>query len=386
MFNPNANPISELLAGAIENLDIPEDLFRAAATEYAEVGDWLAEHADGTDGWEIYPQGSFLLGTVVQPLGRDEYDVDLVCLRRLEKANVTQAELKDGVGHALSGYLASRSGDSGAPDSCEEGKRCFTLVYHHAFHLDVLPAIPDSEGSASGILLTDRDLRAWQYSDPKAYAAWFSQRMATEFLTKRATLAEAERVDPEQIPDSRVKTTLQRTVQALKHHRNLYFGDELDDRPASILVTTLAAHAYQGEQDLYRALLTTAERMPNHIVREDGRWIVANPVQPRENFADKWATYPERAERFAGWLRQLREDLLAAEAEDGLGRVAARLAESFGQEPVERAAERYGSGLLETRRSGELGFNKTTGALAGISAEATEVKPHRFYGTPRGQA
>jgi hypothetical protein len=381
MFNPNANPISELLVGAIESLDIPEDLFRAAATEYTDVGESLADNADGASGWEIYPQGSFRLGTVVQPLGRDEYDIDLVCLRSLEKSQVTQAELKTGVGEALGRYLGSRRGESGAPDSCKEGGRCFTLAYEHAFHLDVLPAIPDLDGSGSGILLTDRDLRAWQFSDPKAYAEWFKAQMATEFLVKRAALAEAERVEPEEIPDSRVKTTLQRTVQALKHHRNIYFGDELDDRPASILVTTLAARAYGGEQDLYRSLLATAAGMPEHIAREDGHWIVANPVQPRENFADKWAAHPARAERFHAWLRQLRADLLAAGEESGIHRVAARLGESFGEGPLDRGAERYGSGLLETRREGGLGFDRGTGALAGLAAgAATKVRPHRFYG------
>lgn len=386
MFNLNNNPISELLGGAIESLDIPEELFRAAATEYADVGSFLADYADGEDGWEIYPQGSFLLGTVVQPLGRDEYDIDLVCLRRLEKSQVTQAELKAGVGGALVGYLAYRRGDSGAPDSCEDRKRCFTLIYRRAFHLDVLPAIPDTEGSASGILLTDRDLHAWQFSDPKAYANWFKQRMAAEFLVKRAVLAEAERVEPEQIPDSQVKTTLQRTVQALKHHRNLYFGDDIESRPASILVTTLAAHAYQGEQDLYQALLGAAGSMPNYILEKDGRLIVPNPVQPRENFADKWATYPERAERFKAWLGQLRSDLLAAESETGLGRIATRLSESFGQEPVERAAERYGKGILDTRRRGALGFDPSSGALGSLAVGATKVKPHRFYGTSSSQS
>jgi hypothetical protein len=385
MYNPDPNPISELLAGAVESLDIPEDLFRAAATEYHDVGDWLAGNADGEAGWEVYPQGSFRLGTVVQPLGRDEYDIDLVCLRSLDKAQVTQAELKAGVGDELSRYLASRRGESGAPDSMKEGGRCFTFAYEHAFHLDVLPAIPDTEGSASGILLTDRELLRWQFSDPKAYAEWFKAQMATEFLRKRAVLAEAERVEPEEIPDARVKTTLQRTVQALKHHRNVYFGDELDDRPASILVTTLAARAYGGEQDLYGALLATAAGMPQHIAREGGRWIVANPVQPRENFADKWAEHPERAERFGAWLRRLRADLIAAEEESGVHRVAARLSESFGQGPIERGAERYAERMLETRREGGLGFDRATGALAGLTAgtAATRVKPHRFYGKAR---
>ncbi len=381
MYNPGTNPVSELLGGAVESLDIPEELFRAAATEYADVGSWLAEHADAGEGWEVYPQGSFLLGTVVQPLGRDEYDVDLVCRRSLDKSQVSQEELKEGVRKALSAYLEARRGDSGAPDSCEAGRRCFTLVYEKAFHLDVLPAIPDSNGSPTGILLTDRDLRAWQFSDPKAYAEWFKAQMAAEFIAKRAMLAEAARVEPEQIPDSRVKTTLQRTVQALKHHRNLYFADNLEDRPASILLTTLAALAYAGQQDLFDALLGAADGMPNFIEREGNSWSVPNPVQPQENFADKWSDHPERAKHFYAWLGQLEVDLRAAGETRDLGRVASRLAEGFGEGPIKSAAERLGASALKTRERGKLGFDKTVGALAVAGPGATQIKRHDFYGT-----
>ena len=41
------------------------------------------------------------------------------------------------------------------------------------FHMDVLPAIPDPDGRASGILLTDRDFHEWLHSDPIAYTNWF---------------------------------------------------------------------------------------------------------------------------------------------------------------------------------------------------------------------
>lgn len=349
MTDSSGEAISKVLGGAIESLDIPDELFRAAVTEYGLAGDWLASHADGSEGWEIYPQGSFRLGTVVQPLGSDEYDIDLVCLRSLEKSQVSQEQLKDGVGAALDAYLDSRADDSGAPDSCESKKRCFTLNYERSFHLDILPAIPDPESTPSGLLLTDRDLRHWQYSNPKAYASWFRDRMHTEFLAKRLILAEAARVDPEEIPDATVKTTLQRTVQALKHHRNIFFAEDLDSRPSSILLSTLAAKVYRGEEDLYDALLAAARGMPGKLQGGPGTWSVPNPVQEKENFADKWNDYPERAIKFIAWLGRLIEDLEAAQQEKQLDRVAARLSESFGQHPIERGMERLSSLSTATR-------------------------------------
>ncbi len=38
--------ISTLLQGAVEALDIPPELHRAAEQEYERVGGWLANHAD----------------------------------------------------------------------------------------------------------------------------------------------------------------------------------------------------------------------------------------------------------------------------------------------------------------------------------------------------
>jgi hypothetical protein len=156
------NPIAELLTGAVATLDIPPELRVAATLEYEKVGNWLADHADPNgDGWKIYPQGSFLLGTVVRPADHDEYDLDLVCERSLTKQQTTQANLKAEVGNALRRYLEARLGEDGAPFDIDDRKRCWTLLYLLAFHMDVLPAIPSDDGAPTGILLTDKRLREW---------------------------------------------------------------------------------------------------------------------------------------------------------------------------------------------------------------------------------
>ena len=302
--------ISHLLEGTVDALDIPEQLRAAAVDAYDDVGNWLADHADpGGDGWYVYPQGSFLLGTVVQAVGHDHYDLDAVCRRNIPKESTSQTTLKAEVGGVLDNYVESRRWDPAGPDRCEERKRCWTLAYPVPFHLDVLPAIPCTDGSPTGILLTDRTLRHWQYSDPIAYGKWFRARMVDELIAKRLRLAETARTEPEAIPDASVKTTLQRVVQVLKHHRNVFFADDLESRPASILVTTLAAHAYRGEQDVYMATLQTVELMPHYIEHDGETWQVPNPVEERENFADKWSDEPDRATRFFEWLGQLSTDL-----------------------------------------------------------------------------
>jgi hypothetical protein len=371
--------ISRLLTSTVQELDIPPALRAAATAEYQHVGEWLASHADAADGWIVHPQGSFLLNTVVLPSLGDEYDVDTVCRRALKKHQTTQATLKQEVGESLELYRALHESPDG-PRALKERNRCWTLLYPSRlrFHLDVLPAIPNPEGGPSAILITDKELRKWQFSDPLAYADWFKAQSELEFVQKRMVLAEAERTPPQAIPDWQVKTTLHRVVQVLKAHRNEHFRDELDMRPASILLTTLAAHAYRGEQDLMDAVLEAVELMPHYIKDTDDGPQVLNPVEPRENFADRWRAKPVLETRFHAWLEKLAEDVREASSQQGLQKVAVRLSESFGEQPVQKAMEGLGETYKSTREQGGLVFAAGTGVLSG--AGELRVRDHGFFG------
>ncbi len=385
MFDATSDLIAQLLRDAAAQLDIPPELRAAATREYRRVGDWLSGHADGENGWVVYPQGSVLLNTVVLPEGRDEYDVDTVCRRPIEKTATTQALLKGEVGEALASYLRAHRNLADGPVAREERNRCWTLKYAatQRFHLDVLPGIPNPESLPDGLLITDRELREWQRTNPLAFASWFKQAAHAEFIQKRAMLAEAARTPPAQIPDWEVKTTLHRVVQVLKLHRNHHFREDLDLRPASILITTLAAHAYRGEQNLYDALLQTVELMPGYVTSTPSGLSVPNPVEPRENFADRWRDQPQLARRFFGWLDQLGEDLREAESVTGIDRVTARLQESFGEGPVQKAAARLGDSILKTRERGALSMAPASGLLLAGSGEGMPVRKHGFYGSAR---
>ena len=263
---------------------------RLAVTRYTAVGRSLAEHWD-TDPYDglVYPQGSMRLGTITRNYHRDdEIDIDLVARRDQPKQSISQAELKADTGVGLEKFVLSEP--EGTP-YLEEGKRCWTLHYS-GFHLDVLPALPNPEArTGSAIIITDTELVRWQFSNPIAYADWFHTVMAKEIEEKRKVVA--KRMDIAQVPDWQVKTTLQQTVQALKRHRDIYFTDALDLRPASIIITTLAAHAYRGTGgDLYEVLDDITDRMPSFVRLDGQRYIVANPVEPEENFADRWHGKP----------------------------------------------------------------------------------------------
>lgn len=374
--------LSLILGGTVAQLDITPEAFETAEERYLDVGKYLAGY-----GADVYVQGSFMLGTVVRPYGRDgEYDLDLVCAWNVRKESTTQQHLKTRVGDFLHEYIEQTEGvDGDVPEACDDNRRCWTLLYER-FHMDVLPAIPDVDAdSDTAILLTDKRLREWQHSDPLAYVEWFRTQCGEEFIEQRAMLSEAAG-SVDDVPVWRVRTTLHRVVQVLKRHRDVFFGEDVDDKPPSILITTLAALAYDGQRDLLAATLSAVQRMPRSIKIRNGVYLVANPVAEDENFADKWREYPERRVKFFQWLRQVESDLRGALQEPGgLPAVVGRLEKAFGDKVIRKAATQFGDNMRRTREQGGMRM-ATTGVLS-AGATGTAVRPdHRFYGAPRPKA
>jgi hypothetical protein len=373
--------LSMLLGGAVELLDIAPDLQQTAIGRYEEVGTWLTDH--GEHGWQIYPQGSFRLGTVVRPSsGAGEYDIDLVCRLPIAKESTTQEKLKERVGGHLDDYVKWKHqlGHADGPTKCEPRRRCWTLCYPTlGFHLDVLPCVPDEDHLPTGILLTDKQLHSWQHSNPIGYAAWFRHR--SEDLLRLLKEAAAKRnMSVADVPTWEVRSTLQRLVQVLKWHTMVSFATDPDNRPPSILITTLAARAYRGEQDLFTAARNALDGMTNYIENRDGTWWIPNPAHEEENFADKWNEYPERRQAFVGWLGNIRlllDELVALEGK-GLPVVASRLKEAFGVGPIERSVERLSTRYRELREGGTLRMG-VSGLLAPTAAGPL-VRDHQFYG------
>jgi hypothetical protein len=372
--------VAEILTNTVTDRDIPAELQAAAESLYQDVGIWFGDHLDSDDEWTIYPQGSQLLGTAVRPYGQDDFDLDAVALCNVDKDDITQAELKGVVGDGLISYVDAHAGDDKAPTDCEEGRRCWTLVGDHlGFHMDFLPAIPDPAAPPTGILLSDRDLFRWQFSNPIAFADWFHGRSYAEYMERRATLAKSLQVNVEDVPSWQVRTTLQQGVQALKLHRNIYFADDLDSRPPSVLLTTLAGHSYRGQKLLFDAVMEMVSLMPNYIERDGDEYVVLNPVQPNENFADRWGKQVDRPRKFFAWLRDFQRTLEeASKTTSGLDAMVARLGMGFGADTVKKAASKLAAERTTSRRSDLLSVT-STGAITSRAGIA-KVRDHTFHG------
>lgn len=367
--------LSQLLGCTVEQLDISAEDFLAAEQRYLDLAKHLAEY-----GADIYVQGSVMLGTVVSPYGRiGEFDLDLVCRLNLAKTSITQQGLKERVGGYLTDYIDATDGVDDEIPELSESRRAWALNYRR-FHMDVLPAIPNlNSGSPTAILLTDKLLREWQDSDPKAYVAWFRRQCALQFELAREALAKSAAGTVDDVPLWRVRTPLHRVVQILKRHRDIFFANDEENRTPSSLITTLAALSYHGERDLLHATMSVVQRMSLHIEKRNGKFWVPNPVAD-ENFADKWNDYPQRRVRFLEWAAQVERDLEAAATEtSGVQAVRERLEKAFGPDPVRRA---FGSIADQTRNIRERGELKVTSTGLLSTGAGIPSRPHRFYGAP----
>lgn len=338
------NRSNEVLKSILDNIELPEGAYEKAEKRYKDIGEWLHRTDSSCSEFDplVFSQGSFRLGTAIKPDTDEEYDLDIGCNLRngLSKTQITQEQLKNLVGNELELYRKARS----IKESLVEKKRCWRLEYADglSFHMDIVPCIPESE-TRRGILKErmivnsqfDNDLAQnvselavsitdntdpqykvktdnWRISNPKGYALWFEtrMRMAQAVINEREMRVNAS-IDS--LPYYQWKMPLQQAIQLLKRHRDTMFKDNEDSKPISVIITTLAARAYNGETDLVSALTNILSRMDNYINKSAP--LVPNPVNPAEDFADKWydedsAKY-ELHDNFYKWLYQARADFKA---------------------------------------------------------------------------
>lgn len=362
-MNNYSEQFSTLLEEIAKELDIPESYFKKAVDRYESIGEWLENDESNVAQFrpEIYPQGSIQLGTVTKPISeKDEYDLDFVSeLKNLDKISITQEQLKTLIGNEIKSYADKNN----IKYPVEESKRCWTLTYADEvkFHIDILPAIPDGDAfkqllKSSGYPLSNREDTAiaitdkthpsyrkihtdWPCSNPKGYAAWFRNCMQTRYDAILKSLMEKM---ISEVPEYSIKTPLQQGIQILKRHRDIWFElnksryDE-DAKPISIIITTLAALAYNNEADLQQALWNIVMNMSDHINYDNGTAFIPNPVNPVENFADKWQEHPVRKTCFFDWLKQVKDDLTKAFIQKDIQRFGESLKSCLGERVVNAA-------------------------------------------------
>ena len=339
----------------ITNLDITPSMYLIARSRYQTVANELSRQGIDAD---FYPQGSFRLGTVVRPFVKGEdkqYDLDVIGESTQSKKDIDPDILKYSFGEAL------RKAPSLSPFLLPEDNRCWTLNYKdYDFQLDIVPSVRETyeyidslfkkgvpiEFAQNAIAITHKyspELYKWDESNPHGYAAWFDginepYLQITREKHRMQVLKENRAIfaSVEEIPPILDRSALQRVIQILKRHRDVFFANASianeriwDMRPISAIITTLCARIAQsciptanilellqliaGElrahsflQNENDSILFESKRTRTFIRKFSGKWSIKNPVNPDDDYTDLWTT--EHAKWFFKWLDAVNED------------------------------------------------------------------------------
>ncbi|MBZ5524315.1 MAG: nucleotidyltransferase [Acidobacteriia bacterium] len=307
---------------------------------------------------KVYSQGSMRLRTTVKPIDTP-HDLDLVCEFDVSHKDINPMVLLEGMytlfsEHGVYGGMVTKR------------NRCVRIEYKDEFWLDILPACCDYHNGGACIQVPDRDHRFWRPSNPIDFADWFkraSRRIVVKFSDSRRELIVAEAsVEPlPPLQTTEEKTMLQLIVQLLKRWRDVHYANS-EYPPISIVLTTLAADLYTGEQSISTALLEILDGIVSRldVAHAKGRRLaVPNPVHPAEDFSERWDTCPAAYLAFNDGIRKLattwRE---VCETHGNPGKLAKGL---FGR--VIDDAILQGARMMQADRSGSLLGVASTGCI-----------------------
>jgi hypothetical protein len=400
--------IGGLLERLANSIDLTETQYNDAIARYNAVSEFLADPSGSVATYdpECLSQGSFRIGTAVNPVKEEcEFDVDVTC-----RLNVSLPAVQ----FFVKGIIGDRFKSDGTYEKMlREKKRCWRLRYADTsrFHMDIVPAIPDDyrwlldlgvpyKYAKHAICITDNtktDYYANSYELPRSntegYALWFIDIMSIQAHQIRMQLATELKLSIDRIPEYKVRTPLQRGIQLMKRHRDIMYGDD-DMKPISIIITTLAARAYEAVMQnrqstlFYDIILDMVRMMPSFIETRNGVAWITNPVNPNENFSDKWHEVPALAQNFFKWHSEVLNSLQAEQLIDKQSTKGDFLRKHFGTRAANSALnivtysnerERI-AGLMTTAAvlSEQKAYTDRFGHISGDNNGVKNVE-HRFH-------
>lgn len=374
-------------------LDITKTQYETAKKRYEAVGKWLASGeyclTEGNkvclrDG-VIYLQGSIQLATTVKPIGQDEFDVDLVFFSpNISKYDIEPSELNRLIGDRLRENDDYRNMMDASPNNGRL-KRGWRITYADEFHLDITPSINNHTEYNNSEYVPDRKIQDWKPSNPRDYAVWFndsaSKLPSWSFIFKDSINIAMESHKVTDFPeDEEMKPLLKRYVQILKRHRDEMFK-EREQKPISIIITTLATHAYNecvkskvynNELDL---LVDVIREMPNYIINDSGKYFILNPKTRYENFAERWNEVIAKKSAFDAWHENVLAFFESLYTISGTHNMFDALGRSFGKAQVSSVYEDMNSFVSQHREAGILGLGLSSSGILG-----NPMKKNTFFG------
>lgn len=343
----------------ISQLDISPTMYENAENKYKSIARYLEGHQDLQA--EMYPQGSFALGTVVRPASKDgdaNYDLDFVCQVSGSRDKMTPSEVRKNIEDTLT----SSDLYGGKLELYDE---CITIKYAEVngigFSIDIVPAVNENErnknrlreksilpqliDSAIVIPKQDQDDYIWITNNPRGYREWFDQINEPFSNNSRDSYRQvvfeqnqAIYASVEDIPHGLERSALQRVIQILKYHRDVYYSrykNCAEIKPISAIISTIVAKIAKTASpsysvfELLQFVLSEFEIYSNYqtlssesflqnygeravIQKPEGKWKIENPANPDDNLADKWNIDSKIPEKFFLWSKAAKSDLIDA--------------------------------------------------------------------------
>lgn len=347
----NKEKLEQDIVSLINAIDISPTMYKNAEEKYKAIGRCLLDNGHEVN---IYPQGSFALGTVVRPYKNSEekeYDLDIICEIIEAKDSCSPKNVRETVKDTL-------NANAYYTDKIEDYDKCITIEYAKVgeadFNIDIIPSISedakkkaellrlgnslDQINTAIVIAVKNEEDYSWSNTiNPKAYKSWFDM-INTPFSeyekrTRMQKLFESNKNiynSIEDIPTYFNKSSLQMAIQFFKRARDVYFSknNQYENRPISAIISTITANVAKNmpnnssvieiiqkvieELKIYGEyrVMSESDFISNYydkilISKKNGKWIMMNPTNPLDNLVDSWNENPNKATYFFEWVSTL---------------------------------------------------------------------------------
>lgn len=306
----------------------------------------------------IFVQGSMRLKTTINPVSGAPED-----LNTIDADAIIWLPYAQGVGalEVLNALEDRFRAGSRVQEEIKQLGRGIRIVYadeNPGFHIDVTPAraiIGNFQDSGEGKLEVPDRMIGWKASSPIPYSNWLEAASNQEifleksFVMKSEIALEAATQDPLPKYEEYIEQDpLRATIKLLKRHRDEWAIQTKCEshRPISAVITTLATHAYLDvvQESHLRplrpldAIIKIVQKMSDYIKYQEGEYLILNPEDSGENFAEKWNRPNEGAryyQEFQNWHESAKASIaLGLESFESTEAFTKAVSEGFGIEPA----------------------------------------------------
>jgi len=365
--------LDDLLNRVADKLQLDQTRRDKVEKSYYDICEWLEkdEIFFGNHELNIYAQGSYRIGTTVKPKAKKEYDLDFVLEVDVDYRKYNPLFILK--------HLERRLKESdNYENKIELKKRCIGINYKDDYHIDIIPAAPKEYFKGIHIKISDRKKIEWLESSPKGYIQWFESNYIKEqlILEKAASIEKL----PEK-PSYNIIQPLQRVVQLIKRHKDVYFKDLDDDyAPRSIVLTTLSGLFYNGEESENDSLKNILANIFNMIQKTSNPIVIENPANSKEKFSDLWIEKPHLYKYFKSFIKSFHNNWIKLNLVDDITEKHKLLKQMFGEEVSIKVISEQTEYVNRLRKADLLNISSIGTITTSNQQKFTNIKSTKFYG------